>query len=45
MMPLIWGFTFTSLRGSILPVITVVFMMSVVTGVSSLYSMGAGCDF
>ena len=44
MMPEIWGLTFTSLRGSIFPVTTVVLRMSICFGSNSLYSTGFGCD-
>ena len=45
MMPLIWGLTLTSLRGSILPVTTVVRWMSATATVSSSYSTVFGRDF
>ena len=38
MIPLIWGFTFTSLRGSILPVTMVVLRKSITFGVHTSYS-------
>ncbi len=44
MMPEICGFTFTSLRGSMRPVITVVFFRSLTLAVSSVYCSGWGCD-
>ena len=45
MMPEIWGFTFTSLRGSILPVMMVVFFTPFISGVNSWYTMSSGSDF
>ncbi len=45
MIPPICGLTFTSLRGSIFPVIIVVFFTSFISGVNSLYTISLGCDF
>ncbi len=44
MIPLIWGFTFTSSRGWILPVTTVLRTMSPREGVSSWYSTALGWE-